>query len=496
MSRVVVVGAGVGGLAAAVRLQARGHRVTVVEQADEVGGKLGTLVRDGFVFDTGPSLLTLPHLLEDVFADTGAPLADVLPLERLDVACRYTFPDRTVLDLPGRLQEVPAALDAALGAGAGEQWAAFLDRARRIWDVTHRPFLESPVTLRDLLRLSRRVDHVGVVAPWRDLRSLGARYLRDPRLRMLLDRYATYSGSDPRRAPAALATVPYAEQAWGSWYVPGGLGRIAAALVDRLLLLGGEVRTGALVDEITTGSGRADGVRLADGRRLPADLVVANADAHQVYGHLLDPAAPRTRRVRTALRRTVPSASGHVQLLALADPPVDQPHHHVLFAEDYDSEFDAVFGHRGPPRPAERPTVYVSAPHDPAVVPHPSAGAWFVLVTAPRHDPHRGTDWDAPALSSYGDRVLDLMAERGLDVRDRVRRRTTLTPADLARRTLTPGGSIYGTSSNGARAAFLRPGNASPVPGLYLVGGSAHPGGGLPLVLLSARIVADLVGTA
>lgn len=486
MSRVVVVGAGVGGLACAVRLQGAGHRVTVLERADTVGGKLGTLVDEGFVFDTGPSLVTMPHLLTD--------LVD-LPLERLDTACRYTFPDGTVLDLPGELGAIPAALDAALGPGAGAQWTDFLHRAERIWDVTHEPFLESPISVRDMVRLSRRVGDVTTVAPWRSLRGLGASYLSDERLRMLLDRYATYTGSDPRRAPAALATVPWAEQAWGSWYVPGGLGRIATALVDRLVSLGGCVRTGAEVAEVTTTGGRADGVRLVDGTAVPADVVVANADATQVYDRLVR--GRGVHRAAARVRRATPSLAGFVVLLALDDAPAHQPHHQVLFAEDYDAEFDAVFGSGGPQRPVERPTVYVSAPADPALVPHAGAGAWFVLVNAPRHDPVGGVDWDAPGLAdSYADRVLALMAERGLDVRDRVRRRHVLTPADLERRTLAPGGSIYGTSSNGARAAFLRPANRSPVPGLYLVGGSAHPGGGLPLVLLSARIVATLVGRA
>ncbi|WP_182526829.1 phytoene desaturase family protein [Nocardioides dongkuii] len=496
MSRVVVVGAGVGGLAAAARLQSLGHSVLVLEQADEVGGKLGTLVHDGFVFDTGPSLVTMPHLLDALLEATGVRTEDVLPLQRLDVACRYTFPDGVVLDLPGELGAVPAALDAALGPGRGAQWSAFLDRAERIWDVTHEPFLESPVSARGLLRLSRRLDHVATVAPWRTLRGLGAAYLRDPRLRMLLDRYATYTGSDPRQAPAALAAVPYAEQAWGSWYVPGGLGRIATVLRDRVTALGGEVVTGTgVIEVLTDADGRACGVRVADGSTVEADFVVANADATQVYERLVR--GPVARRAAARIRRATPSLSGFVLLLAVDDPPPDQPHHQVLFAEDYDAEFDAVFGRHGPPRPVPRPTVYVSAPDDPAVVPGPGTGAWFVLVNAPRHDPAGGTDWDQPGLAaSYADQVLDLMAERGLDVRDRVRHRTVLTPADLERRTLTPGGSIYGTSSNGARAAFLRPANRSPVPGLYLVGGSAHPGGGLPLVMLSAEIVAGLVGPA
>jgi phytoene desaturase len=495
MSRVVVVGAGVGGLAAAARLGWLGHQVTVVEQAAAVGGKLGTSDHDGFRFDTGPSLVTMPHVLEELYASTGVPLDEVLPLQRLDLACRYRFADGTVLDLPGDPAAIPAALDAALGAGSGDQWAALMQRAAAIWEVTHEPFLESPITVRDMLRLSRRVGDVATVAPWRSLRGLASTYLHDPRLRALLDRYATYTGSDPRRAPAALLAVPYAEQAFGSWYVPGGLGQIAATLADRVREQGATVLLDTEVVEVVVEGGRARGVRLRDGATLAADVVVVNADAAALYGGLLR--GPAARRPQRRIRRTTPSLSGFVLLLALDDPPPAQPHHQVLFAEDYDAEFDAVFGRGGPPRPVDRPTVYVSAPDDPAIVPGPRTGAWFVLVNAPRHEPRGGTDWEAPGLAeSYADRVLEVMAERGLDVRGRIRHRELISPADLERRTLTPGGSIYGTSSNGSRAAFQRPANRSPVPGLYLVGGSSHPGGGLPLVVLSSRIVAGLIGPA
>ena len=495
VSRVVVVGGGLGGLAAAARLAAGGHAVTVCEQAPWIGGKLGWYGRDGHGFDTGPSLVTLPQVLRDLFAATGAPLDDVLDLVRLDPATRYRFPDGTWLDLPGRREEIPAALDAALGSG--DEWERFLARAERMWAVTEQPFLRSPLDgAATLARLARSASDVATVAPWSSLRGLGSRYLQDPRLRMLLERYATYSGSDPRRAPAALATVPYVEQAFGSWYVRGGLRRLAEAVAERAAELGAELRTSSPVGRVLVEGGRAVGVELAGGERIAADVVVSNADAAALYGDLLPTGAP-VRRARAALRRTTPSSSGFVLLLALRGRTPGLAHHTVLFPADYDAEFDALFAPVGPPRPVEDPTVYVSAPDDPATRPDDASESWFVLVNAPRHEPGQGVDWDTPGLADgYADRVLAVLAERGLDVRDRVRWRVVRTPADLERDTRSVGGSIYGTSSNGARAAFLRPANASPLPGLYLVGGSAHPGGGLPLVLLSAEIVAGLVGPA
>lgn len=494
MSRIIVIGAGVGGLAAAMRLQHAGHDVTVLEQFDRVGGKLGVIEHDGFVFDTGPSLVTMPHVLTELFDETGGPVHERVHLERLPVAARYRFPDGTVLDLPDTIDAIPAELDRALGPGSGAQWTSFLRRAEQIWDVTHGPFLESPMSVRTMIGGIATPRDVRAVAPWRSLRGLGSDHLRDSRLAMLLDRYATYTGSDPRRAPAALASVPWAEQAWGSWYVRGGLGRIATAMHDRFVELGGTVELGVEVARVSTDrTGRVDGVVTADGSTRPADVVVANADARQVYDRILPRRAARLPRV--LLRRSTPSLSGFVLLLALDDPPGDQPHHHVLFAEDYDEEFDAVFGFNGPPRPVARPTVYISAPDDPEIVPGPGTGSWFVLVNAPRHDPGHGVDWDAEGLAEgFADQIMRVMADRGLDVRDRVRHRIIVSPADLERRTMTSGGSIYGSSSNGPRAAFLRPKNTSPVPGLYLVGGSSHPGGGLPLVMLSAKIVAGLIG--
>jgi phytoene desaturase len=503
VAQVVVVGAGVGGLAVAARLATLGHRVTVCEQSDDVGGKLGWFARDGFGFDTGPSLLTLPAVYRDLFVKTGTPLEQDVDLVAVDPVCHYRFADGIELDLPNASRAgVTAALDGAFGAGSGADWARLMDRAGRIWDVTRGPFLESPLEgVRGLLHQSLKVSDVRTVAPWMSLRRLGRSYLRDPHLGLLLDRYATYTGSDPRRAPAALATVPYVEQTFGAWYVRGGLRQLGLALHQRALDRRATVRTNSRVTGIEQAGGRVSGVALADGGRLPADVVVSDVDARSLYGDLVAPQAGS--RSLAQLKRVTPSLSGFVLMLALRGRTAGLAHHTVLFPAAYDDEFDSVFGagpHRGRPRAVPDPAIYLAAPDDPALRPDVAHEGLFVLVNAPRHTPDdrsAGIDWDAPGMAAaYADQILDLMAARGLDVRDRLLWKEIRTPADLERATGSVGGSIYGSSSNGARAAFLRPANRSPVPGLFLVGGSAHPGGGLPLVGLSAAIVADLIGRA
>ncbi|MGI8576235.1 MAG: phytoene desaturase family protein [Egibacteraceae bacterium] len=484
MTRVVVVGAGLGGLAVAARLAATGHDVTVCEQADRVGGKLGLHVEGGFRFDTGPSLVTMPQALHELFAATGAPLDEVLDVAPVEPIARYRYADGTTFDATADRMRMAANLDAALGRGAGAQWDRFLDRAGAIWRAVEQPFLRSRLDgPGDLLRQSVRLRDLATIAPHRSLRGLGHRYLHDVRLRILLDRYATYAGSDPRRAPAALAAIPWAEQAFGAWYVPGGLYRIAEAVAERAEEHGAVIRTDCAVRAILTDARRVTGVALADGSRLAANVVVANADARQVYDTLLTDR--RARPARRRLRRTTPSLAGFVLLLGVRGKTPGLAHHNVLFPPDYDAEFEALFGPS--PRPVADPTLYVAIPPDPAVAP-PGHEAWFVLVNAPVHG---RIDWRDPVLvKRYARHLLGLLAARGVDVRDRLTVRRVLSPADLEARTGAVGGAIYGTASHGPGAAFLRPANRTPVPGLWLVGGSSHPGGGLPLVTWSAELVA------
>lgn len=532
--RAVVIGAGFGGLAVAARLQSQEFDVVVFEQAERVGGKLGLFERDGYRFDTGPSIVTLPEVYRDLWAAIGADFDADITLRRLDPIARYRFGDGTWFDASASDETFAANLD-QLRPGNAAEMRSFFGRAEAIWEATRGPFLERPLNgARSLLPLARKIGDLRTIAPWRTMRSLTRSYLTDERLVSFIDRYATYTGSDPRKAPAALASIPFVERNFGGWYVEGGLVRLGEMLAKRCVELGVIVRCETTVSSLLTApaingtSGapsardRCKGVLLANGERVEADVVIANADAHHLYTDLLQStdaddtstglvatwmsrlssrrtstvSSIRARALR-GLRSAQPSLSGFVVCCAVEGRTPGLAHHTVLFPENYDEEFTDLFGRK--PRTVRNPTIYASVPDDPLVAPV-GCEAWFILVNAPRHspnDPTAGIDWNAPGLADeYADTILNQMAQRGVDIRSRIAFREIRSPAELERRTGAVGGSIYGTSSNGKRAAFLRPRNQSGLPGLYLVGGSSHPGGGLPLVTLSAQIVAKLVSGA
>lgn len=481
-------------MATAARLSVKGHHVTILEQSSTVGGKAGSFSRDGFVFDTGPSLVTLPAVYRDLFLKTGSALEECVDLQPVEPGTSYRWADGSGVTLPGVNPAAAAtALGDALGGSARADWLELIARAAEIWALTRRPFLESTLDgPRDLLALAKNPRDVRTVAPATSLHRLGRKYLHDPRLRMLLDRYATYSGSDPRKAPAALATIPYVEQTFGSWHIGGGVHKLATALEQRCAERKVEIRLNSDVVQVRVEQGRVTGVDLASGEHVAADIVVSNADATHLYRDLInaDPAMQALHK----LEKATPSFSGFVMLLAVRGRTPGISHHNVWFPADYDAEFKAVF--RG--RPVADPTIYACVPDDPLMRPDANHESWFVLINAPRHGVGKHEfDWSDRAFTqTYADQTVQTLASRGVDLKDRILWREVITPADLERRTRAPGGAIYGTSSNGMRAAFLRPANVSPIAGLYLVGGSAHPGGGLPLVGLSAEIVAETIGRA
>ncbi|SDR30648.1 phytoene desaturase family protein [Thermostaphylospora chromogena] len=474
MVEVVVVGGGVGGMVTALLLARQGYGVRLYERLPRLGGKLAEYRRDGFVFSLGPSLLTLP----DVFTRLGVELDLVEPR----LLCDYRFADGSRLAAHRDPARMAAEVD-RIAPGEGPRWRAFHAWARRCLAASRRTFFAGPLTRP---AAGGRLTDLLAIAPGRTLAGLARRFFRDPRLRQYVGRYATYAGSSPYRAPAALGCVPAIEHDHGGWYIPGGLPRLADTLAALLKEAGVEVFLSAEVEAVLTsgvgGDGGVRGVRLTSGEVVRADAVVANTDAAALYGRLL----PDRRRLRR-ITRIGPSSSVLLLLAAVEGRTEGLAHHTVVFSADYAAEFTDIFRRRRPPAD---PTVYIgcSAVDDPAQAP---AGAenWTMLVNVPARDP---SEWPVTP-EAYRDLVLERLARRGHDLTGRLRFVDLFTPADLRERYGAWHGAIYGTAYDGPLAPLRRPGNRGPRRGLYLVGGSAHPGGGLPLVAMGGRIVASLI---
>ena len=485
--RVIVIGAGVGGLCAAIRLAADGHDVSILERNPVTGGKLATLAEAGYTFDLGPTLLTLPHVLDEVFRLAGTTLADEVELVRLDPQFRYRWPNGSTLNVPDDPTVTVKAVE-EFSAGEGANWGRFAAHARQIWEVSERTFLAGPMAspLALVGRMRSPLD-LARIDGRRTLAELASSTFADSRLRQLVGRSATYSGSSPYRVPATLACISHVEQEFGCWHVTGGLGRLRDALERVARRVGVDVRLGVDVGRVATVGKQVTGVELADGGSEPANVVVSNVDAAHLYTDLLpDPKrAKQLDRVGRSMSAFVVCAAVRGRTEGIthrpsADHPID--HHNVFFSLDDEQEFRFLSAGQMP----VDPTVYACVPSvtDPTMAP-PGCESWMILVNTPH-----SVGVDRKLMTAT---VLNRLAERGADLRDRIEFTRTLVPADIDARYRAPGGSIYGTSSNGKTAAFARPSNVGPVDGLYLVGGSAHPGGGLPMVATSARIVADLV---
>ncbi|MCX6391573.1 MAG: phytoene desaturase family protein [Actinobacteria bacterium] len=483
MTHVVVIGAGVGGLGAAVRLVGAGCDVTVLEAAKTIGGKLNIEASDGHTFDTGPSLMTMPFTLADTLAAADVRLDNVLELLPVEPICRYRWHDGSRLETWSDDDRTAAELE-RFEHGAGQEWHALLEQGRRTWEMSLPLFLSEPVgSFIDIARRSGKPIDPRDIQAHVTLSQIAQRRFRDPRLQQVIERFATYAGADPARAPGTLSVIPYTETAFGAWHPRGGMHRIAEVLRDVIVERGGTVRTGTTVTRVLIDGGVATGVELADGERIDADAVISNVDASHLYGSLLD-APDEARRVAD----TPQSVSGFVLMLAMEGKTPELAHHNIWFPRDYRAEFADVFDD---PQPPHDPAIYVCNPAvtDPSCAPDGDE-SWFVLVNAPRNGP---VDWDALG-ERYQEHLLDRLDALGLEARARAKWIVRRTPADLERLTGAPGGAIYGTASMGPRSAFLRPRNESPVAKrLYLATGSAHPGGGVPLVLLSGKIAADLV---
>jgi len=488
MAGAIVIGAGLGGLAAAIHLRLAGWKVLVCERNAELGGKAGRVSWDGYRFDTGPSVLTLPQVIEDLFVAARRKRADYFEFIPVEPGCRYSWPDGTVFDAPGTRTEFRASVARHFPKElAGfDRFCRYLDD---LWAVSWPVFLQRPLTARTLLTTPVELlrPALALLRPG-SMANVVRAHFRDPKLIQLFLRFATYNGSDPERAPSAFNVIAQAELGFGSWTVKGGLHVLVSALARLADELGVEIRRECPVARVRfSRSGRVEGVVLADGQVLDAAAVVVNQDAVAARTGPLLADHPQARAWRRRYARTEPSGSGFVLLAALNRRHRALASHNVFFSADYPREFREQFKER---RPLTDPTIYVSVPvqHDPTAAP-PGGEGWFVLVNAP--SARGGPGWP----DAYGHGLLERLVGRvaGFSL-EQVIWREERRPEFFARTYGAWEGTLYGPSSNNLWAAFRRVPNRGDVPGLAFAGGSAHPGGGIPLVLLSGKLAAESLG--
>lgn len=484
---IIIVGGGLGGLAAAIHLAGQGRRVCLLEKNARLGGKMNQIEAAGYRFDTGPSLLTMPWVVRELFAAVGEDADAWLTIRPIDPICRYVWPDGTRWEHRRALPDLIAEI-ARLSPPDVAGFFRFMAFGARIYQATAEPFLLAPFRGWREFLTPRLLRDAPALDPLHTLDQAVRRHIRSPYLRQVFNRYATYNGSSPYRAPATFAIIPYIEFATGGWYLQGGMYALAQALQRLAETLGVIIETGAEVVEVSVHGGRVRGVRLADGRERPAERVIINADALHGLRHLIAP-EHRRRWSNARIDRQEPSCSGFVLLLGIDREYPLLAHHTLFFSGDYPAEFRAL--EMGVPAP--EPTIYVAATcrSDPAHAP-PGGMNLFVLVNAPPLS--QRVDWEREA-GGYRDLIVRLLERRGLtDLRHHIRFEHLITPLDFAEQTRSWRGALYGAASNTPLAAFLRPPLVAPdVRGLYFTGGATHPGGGIPLVLLSGRAVATLI---
>ncbi len=488
---VAVIGAGLAGLAAACTLAARGHKVVLFEKNDWLGGKAAVFEKDGYRFDMGPTILTVPRVLDRIFTEAGRKMSDELDLRRLDPQWRCFFEDGSVLNLQQDMAAMKATL-AKYAPGTEGGYEDFIGLSEKLHEVSEKFFFwRSVEDVFDTLDFKKGMD----LATLKDVMSLRMgttvagqirKRVKDKRVAQMLDHFVQYVGSSPYGSPAVLCSIAHMQTNDGVWYPMGGTRAVPVALEKLARELGVTIRPSTGIARILSEGGRVSAVETDGGEVVPVSSVISNMDAVRTYRELVGgkPAQSFAKRWKRE-----PACSGVVLYLGLDRAYEHLAHHDFIFSEDPEVEFDWIYN-KGEPAPD--PTCYVAAPSrtEPAVAP-PGGEALYVLVHTPYLRPHH--DW-TKMLPAYRQVILDkLKRTAGMpDLESRIRVERILTPQDIHDRYSVLDGAIYGLASHGRMFGAFKPGNRSrDLPGLYLAGGAAHPGPGMPMVLMSGWIAAD-----
>ena len=482
--RTVVIGAGVGGLVAALRLAHRGQQVTLLDREAQPGGKVHARTVAGAPIDSGPTVFTMRWVFDEILRAVGTRLEDHLRLTPLSVLARHFWEDGSQLDLLADADASEAAIADWAGGDEARRFRAFCARARAVHDTLEGPFMRSPRP--GMFELMARLGPSGLgvlasIGPLRTLWQQMGREFRDPRLRQLFARYATYCGSSPWQAPATLMLVAQVEMD-GVWSVEGGMTSLTDMLARLAREQGVTLRMGCNAQRIDVQQGRVRGVELSTGEYLPADQVLFNGEAAALRQGLLGPPA------RAAVPAQAPPRALSALTWAVHAPlqGVTLERHNVFFCPDYAREFDDIFRHQRLP---SLPTVYVCAQDRPGHLPEGTPERVLALVNAPATGDQ--PNWRDEDLDTCENTTFHFLSRLGLSLPQTGPTVRRTTPQDFHRRFPASGGTLYGQATHGWTGIFKRPGSQTPVRGLYLAGGSVHPGPGVPMAALSGQLAAE-----
>ncbi|TPN83968.1 1-hydroxycarotenoid 3,4-desaturase CrtD [Aquimarina algicola] len=484
--KAIVIGSGIAGLATAIRLHNQGFGVHVFEANAYPGGKLSEIYTKGYRFDCGPSLFTMPQFVEELFVDSKKKISDYFKYKRKDIVCNYFYEDGTRFTAFADEAKFAETASQVFDVSAKEV-TSYFDRSKHKYDLTASLFLEkslhklSTYLSKDTVKAIARIGMLDINST---LHKVNTKQYKDPRLIQLFDRFATYNGSSPYQTPGIMSMIPHLEQYYGTFFPEGGMYNITKSLYQLALDLGVTFTFETKVRQIIVKNKIAKGIMLDNDEVIDADVVVSNMDIVPTYKTLLrDQEAPQ----KTLKQPRSSSALIFYWGVKHKFPELDL--HNIFFSQDYKKEFDFIFSKKDV---TNDPTVYINITSKNETNDAPeNCENWFVMINVPGN---QGQDWDTIIETSRTNILQKLSRILGVELKDLIEVEEILDPRTIESKTQSYQGSLYGSSSNNKYAAFLRHPNFSrKIKNLYFCGGSVHPGGGIPLCLLSGKIVSDLI---
>lgn len=483
--KAIVIGAGVGGLATALRLKSKGAEVHVYEANAYPGGKLTAFEQDGYRFDAGPSLFTLPQLVDELFVVNGKNPRDYYNYQKLPITGNYFFEDGTNVTAFADLEKFEKEVERKLNV-SGKIIREYLSHRKEIYNTASSIFLENSLHRwqtwwsAKVMKALVKIPSLGI---FKTMNEENIASVKHPKLVQLFNRYGTYNGSNPYEAPGILTSIPHLEMNLGAYLPKGGMHEITQSLYQLALDLGIEFHFNQRVDEIIIEQKKATGIR-AGGKELKSDVVISNMDVFHTYRKLLQ-TQPAPEKILAQERSS--SALIFYWGIKKSFPKLDL--HNLLFAENYEAEFDSIFKAK---TTYHDPTVYINITSKYCQNDAPTGCEnWFVMINVPANQNHPWEEWIPTARQAILTKLKRMLGE---DITPLIETESVLDPRTIESKTSSYQGSLYGTSSNNRFAAFLRHPNFSrKFQNLYFCGGSAHPGGGIPLALLSGKIASELI---